>query len=91
MIEVHNTSNYTIQALTATLTQLWTLFAYGRYGRHFRTHPLAIQGVAHPGMEPGKGLIWKVGFTIPPSVPPTPNPAACDIVKMEYVIMVGSN
>lgn len=88
VIEVHNTSNYTVEALTATLTQVWTLFAYGRRGRHFRTHPIAIQSAGHPGMRRKEGLKWEVGFTIPPTIPPTPNPAACDIVKMEYVIMV---
>ncbi len=88
-VDIRNMSDRPILNLTATLTQMWTLFAdsYQR-GRHSRTKPIALQGAGHPGIAPGQGATWQLSFTVPATVPPTPNPAACSIVTMEYVIVV---
>ncbi len=67
------------------------MFAYGRRGLHFKTNSIALQSENRGGMGAMGDMTWEVSFTIPPNVPPTPNPAACSIVKMEYVIMVRFN
>lgn len=91
-VDIRNMSDRPILNVTATLTQMWTLFSDSHErGRHSRTKPIALQGAGHPGIPAGQGVTWQLSFTVPALVPPTPNPDACKIVTMEYVIKVCSH